>query len=79
MKSLTDKRELEWWCPAISMTSGSSFKPAVRNDVRPSQIEDTVILPWRLRRTGAGVGLTVSGVDISIQRNGFRLSKLVTF
>jgi hypothetical protein len=71
-------QELEWWCPAISMTNGSSFTPAIRN-VRSSQIEDTVILPWRLRRTGAGVGLTVSGVDISIQRNGFKLSKSVTF
>jgi hypothetical protein len=71
-------QELKWWCPAISMTNGSSLKPAVRN-VRSSQIEDSVILPWRLRRTGAGVGLTVSGVDISIQRNGFKLSKSVTF
>ena len=71
--------ELEWWCPAISMTNGSSFKPAARNDVRSSQIEDKLKLPWHLRRAGAGVGLTVSGVDISIQRNGFKLSKSVTF
>jgi hypothetical protein len=44
-----------------------------------SQIEDKGVLPWGLRRAGTGVGLTVSGVDISIQRNGFKLSKSVTF
>ena len=69
-------QELEW-CPVISMTNGPLLKPA--KNIRPSQIEDQVKLPWRLRRAGAGVGLTVSGVDISIQRNGFKLSKSVTF
>jgi hypothetical protein len=69
--------ELEW-CPVISMANGPSLKPAVKN-MRSSQIEDKVKLPWRLRRSGAGVGLTVSGVDISIQRHGFKLSKSVTF
>jgi hypothetical protein len=58
--------------------NGPSLKPAVKN-IRSSQIEDKIKLPWRLRRAGAGLGLTVSGVDISIQRNGFKLSKSVTF
>jgi hypothetical protein len=70
-------QDLEW-CPAISMTRGPSLKPAVKN-IRSSQIEDQVKLPWHLRRAGRGVGLTVSGVDISIQRNGFKLSKSITF
>ena len=74
---LSVTQELEW-CAVISMTNGPSLKPAVKN-MRSSQIEDKVKLPWRLRRSGAGVGLTVSGVDISIQRNGFKFSKSVTF
>jgi hypothetical protein len=65
---------------AISMAFGPSLKPAVKNTrTVTSQIEDKGVLPWGLRRAGAGVGLTVSGVDISIQRNGFKLSKSVTF
>ena len=65
---------------AISMAYGPSLKPAVKNTrTVTSQIEDKGVLPWGLRRAGAGVGLTVSGVDISIQRNGFKLSKSVTF
>jgi hypothetical protein len=74
---LSVTQELEW-CAVISMTNGPSLKPAVKN-TRSSQIEDQIKLPWRLRRAGAGLGLTVSGVDISIQRNGFKLSKSVTF
>jgi hypothetical protein len=70
-------QELEW-CAVISMTNGPSLKPAVKT-IRSSQIEDKVKLPWHLRRAGRGVGLTVSGVDISIQRNGFKLSKSITF
>ena len=73
---LSVTQELEW-CPVISMTNGP-WKPAVKN-IRSSQVEDKVELPWRLRRAGAGVGLTVSGVVISIQRNGFKLSKSVRF
>jgi hypothetical protein len=74
---LSVTQELQW-CAVISMTNGPSLKPAVKN-IRSSQIEDKIKLPWRLRRAGAGLGLTVSGVDISIQRNGFKLSKSVTF
>jgi hypothetical protein len=74
---LSVTQELEW-CSMISMTNGPSLKPAV-NNIRSSQIEDKVKLPWRLRPAGAGLGLTVSGVDISIQRKGFKLSKSVTF
>jgi hypothetical protein len=74
---LSVTQELEW-CPVISMTNGPWWKPAVKN-IRSSQVEDKVELPWRLRRAGAGVGLTVSGVDISIQRNGFKLSRSVRF
>jgi hypothetical protein len=44
-----------------------------------SRVEEDGHLPWGLRRTGAGVKLTVSGVDISIQRNSIKLSKSVTF
>jgi hypothetical protein len=60
---------------AISTTYG----PSLKTRTVTSQIEDKDILPWGLRRAGAGVGLTVSGIDISIQRNGFKLSKSVTF
>jgi hypothetical protein len=70
-------QELEW-CPVISTTNGPSLKPAAKN-IRSLQVEDKIKLPWHLRRAGAGVGLTVSGVDISVQRNGFKLSKSVTF
>jgi hypothetical protein len=73
---LSMTEELEW-CPVISVTSGPSLKPAVKNT--RSSLEDKVRLPWHLRPAGAGVGLTVSGVDISIHRNGFKLSKSVTF
>jgi hypothetical protein len=44
-----------------------------------SRVEDDGLLPWGLRRAGAGVRLTVSGIDISIERNRIRLSKSVTF
>jgi hypothetical protein len=74
---LSVTQELEW-CPVISTTNGPSLKPAAKN-IRSSQIEDKVKLPWHLRRAGAGLGLTVSGVDLSVQRNGFKLSKSVTF
>jgi hypothetical protein len=65
---------------AISTEYGPSSKPAVKKTrTVTSQIEDKGILPWGLRRAGAGVRLTVSGVDISIQRNGFNLSMSVKF
>jgi hypothetical protein len=55
------------------------LKPAGQNTRTGTSQVEKGILPWGLRRAGAGVRLTVSGVDISIQRNGFTLSKSVTF
>jgi hypothetical protein len=39
----------------------------------------TLVLPWDLRRAGAGVALTIRGANISIQRGGVRVSKAMTF
>jgi hypothetical protein len=44
-----------------------------------SQIEDRGILPWGLRRAGAGVGVTVAGLDLAIRRNGLNLSRSIKF
>jgi hypothetical protein len=37
------------------------------------------ILPWDLRRAGAGVAFTVLGTNVAIQRNGFSVVKSMTF
>jgi hypothetical protein len=34
-----------------------------------------LVLPWGLRRSRGGVALTIRGTDISIQRDGFKVSK----
>jgi hypothetical protein len=44
-----------------------------------SGLKDRVLaLPWGLRRSREGVALTILGADISLQRDGFKVSKSVS-
>ena len=38
-----------------------------------------IVLPWDLRRAGAGVAFTVFGANVAIQRNSFSVVKSMTF
>jgi hypothetical protein len=59
---------------------GSLSAPAVwETGTVLSPIEDRVSLPWGLRRAGAGVRLTVAGLDLTVRRNGLNLSKSIKF
>jgi len=66
--------------PDLVDTIAMGYEPSLRLVVENNRtVTLPFTLPWRLRRTGAGFGLTVAGVNISIERNSFRLSKSVTF
>jgi hypothetical protein len=58
-----------------AVTCGADTVSSCPHEARPEMFA----LPWGLRRSGAGVGLTILGASISIQRSGVTLSKSMTF